>query len=95
MPECMHTPEPGSVLLAAFPNQCTTQQEGNHKIYFPEILERETNFAAEGKVQHVFSTCSVSHRTSKDSSLLPWTESLPLFTANACLWQAGLEPHLS
>lgn len=50
MPECMHMSQPGSVLLAAFPNQCTSQQEGNNKIYFPEILERETKFSSEGKV---------------------------------------------
>lgn len=88
MPECMHMSEPGSMLLAAFPNQCSTQQEGNDKIYFLESLEREANFSSEGKVQHIFSTCSVSHRSSQDSGLLPWTESLPPFTANACLWQA-------
>lgn len=81
MPECMHMSEPGSVLLAAFPNQCATHQEGNDKIHFPEILKRETIFSSEGKVHHVSSTCSESHRTSKDSSLLSWTESLPPFTA--------------
>lgn len=91
----MHVSEPGSVLLAAFPTQCTTQQEGNNKIYFLKILERETFFSSEGKVQHVFSTCSVSHRTSKDSSLLLWTVSSSFHCQCLPLAAWGLEPHLS
>ena len=51
--------------------------------------------SSEGRVQHVCSTCSVSRRTRRDSSLLPWTISLLPHTAShsACLWHAGLETH--
>lgn len=50
-------------------------------------------FSSEGRVQHVFSTCSINHRTRKDSSLVPWTISLPPRTTSAYLWQAGLDTH--
>lgn len=90
-------PEPGSVLLAAFPNQCTTRQEGNAKSISLRFWQREVKmgayFSSEGRVQHVFPTRSISHRTRKDSSLLPWTVSLSPRTASACLWQGGLETH--
>lgn len=80
MLECMHMPEPGSVLLAAFPNQYTTRQEGNAKSISLRFWQREVKmgacFSSGGRVHHVFPTRSISHRTRKHSSLLPWTVSL-------------------
>ena len=52
-----------------------------------------TYFSSAGRVQHVFSTRSISHKTRKESILLPWTISLPPLTASAWLWQACLETH--
>lgn len=45
MLECMQMPEPGSVLLAAFPNQCTTSQEGNYKSISLRFWQGETKWA--------------------------------------------------
>lgn len=72
MQECMHMPEPGSVLLAAFPNQCTTGQEGNYKPIPPRFWQEQTKrayiFAQKGEASMVF-THSISPRTKRDSSL--------------------------
>jgi len=45
MLESMHMPEPGSVLLAAFPNQCTTRQEGNDKSISLRFWQGKTKWA--------------------------------------------------
>lgn len=91
MQECMHMPEPGSVLLAAFPNQCTTGQEGNYKPISPRFWQGQTKwayiFAQKGEASMVF-THSISPRTKRDSSLFfTWTVHLPPRSARACLCQ--------
>lgn len=95
MLECTHMPEPGSVLLADFPNQCTARQEGNYKSISLRFWQGETKWARifprKGESSMFFPSCSISHRTRKDRNLLPWTTSLHPRAASACLWQAGFE----
>lgn len=91
-------PDPGSVLLAAFPNQCTTRQEGNYKSISLKFWQGETKwtpiFPQKGESSMLgFFTYSISHSTRKDSTFLPWT--IYLLSCIACFWQAGSDSNLS
>lgn len=91
MQECMHMPEPGSVLLAAFPNQCTTGQEGNYKPISPRFWQGQTKwayiFAQKGEASMVFYPFSKSQNQKRQQSFFTWTVHLPPRSARACLCQ--------
>lgn len=97
MQECMHMPEPGSVLLAAFPNQCTTGQEGNYKSISPRFWRGQTKwayiFAQKGEANMFSYPFSKSQNQKRQHSFLTWTVCLPPRSARACLWQAVPEVH--